>query len=133
MRRRIGVIEGRKVDDWFAPGVLATGDVFEQDDGGYLFHKGRLSEYILREGDKICLAAVRRIATALPGVVSARTTVTRQEHGEDFDLTLFTAPSAEPSGPELYRAHLGRVLRRGELPRSITVVPSGTAQSEHYK
>jgi long-chain acyl-CoA synthetase len=133
MRRRIGVIEGRKLDDWHAPGVIASGDVFEQDSGGYLFHKGRLSEYILREGEKICLAAVRRVATAMPGVVRASTTVSKYEHGEDFDLTLFTASTGEAGGPDLYRSHLGRALRRGELPRSITVVPAGAAQLETYK
>jgi acyl-CoA synthetase (AMP-forming)/AMP-acid ligase II len=125
MRRRIGVLEGRGGDDWHAPGLLATGDVFEQDDAGYLFHKGRLSEYILREGEKICLAAVRRVATTLPFVLSATTSVTRHDQGEDFDLTLVTAPSAEPGRPETYRAHLGRALRRGELPRSIRVVQAG--------
>jgi acyl-CoA synthetase (AMP-forming)/AMP-acid ligase II len=139
MRRRIGVIEGRRFDDWHSPGVVASGDVFEQDDAGYLFYKGRLSEYILREGEKICLAAVRRIATALPGVVSARTTVTKGEHGEDFDLTLFTAGAAGDAiadatrASEQYRSQLGRALRRGELPRSITVLPASATQSEQYK
>ena len=140
MRRRIGVVEGRKLDDWHGPGIIATGDVFEQDDAGYLFHKGRLSEYILREGEKICLAAVRRIATSLPGVVSAKTTVTRQDHGEDFHLTLYTAPGGG-ADPETYRRHLGRALRRGEMPRSVDVetVASGpgaagaAGQSEQYK
>jgi acyl-CoA synthetase (AMP-forming)/AMP-acid ligase II len=133
MRRRIGVLEGRRVDDWHATGVIASGDVFEQDEAGYLFYKGRLSEYILREGEKICLAAVRRIATALPGVVSARTSVAQVEYGEDFDLTLVTAPGVAASSPDIYRAQLGRALRRGELPRKITVVPGGPGQSEHYK
>jgi long-chain acyl-CoA synthetase len=132
MRRRIGMIEGRPHDDWRAPGVLATGDVFDED-GGYLYYRGRLSEYILREGEKICLAAVRRVATQLPDVVSARTTVTTHEGGEDFDLTLFTGEAAEPKAPEVYRAHLGRTLRRGELPRRIEVVPLPTAAAFRYK
>jgi long-chain acyl-CoA synthetase len=150
MRRRIGVIEGRPHDDWFAPvidggsptaalgsapappRVLATGDVFDDEDG-YLYYRGRLSEYILREGEKICLAAVRRVATQLPDVVSARTTVTKHEGGEDFDLTLYTAEAREPKGPEVYRALLGRSLRRGELPRSIEVVPMHTVEPLRHK
>ncbi len=133
MRRRIGVVEGRPIDDWHASGALATGDVFEQDAAGYLYHRGRLSEYILREGEKICLAAVRRVATALPGVVSARTTVTRRDHGEDFDLTLVVAPSPETPGPEGYRAYLGRALRRGELPRSVEVRSADPDEPQRYK
>ena len=111
------------------PGVLASGDVFDQDDDGYLYHRGRLSEYIVREGEKICLAAVRRFSAGLPGVVNATTTVTKHLDGEDFDLTLFTSPASDPKGPEEYRGHLRRSLRRGELPRRIEVVllPAGEA------
>jgi acyl-CoA synthetase (AMP-forming)/AMP-acid ligase II len=133
MRRRIGVLEGRHHSDWHAPGVVASGDVFEQDAQGYLFYKGRLSEYILREGEKICLAAIRRVANALPGVLTARTAVSRTEYGEDFDLTLVTSTSGETLTPDAYRAHLGRALRRGELPRQIQVVQAEPGQLERYK
>jgi long-chain acyl-CoA synthetase len=151
MRRRIGVIEGRPQGDWRElvvdggspgaalgsapnpPRALATGDVFEQDDDGYLYHRGRLSEYIVREGEKICLAAVRRFSAGLPGVVNATTTVTKHDEGEDFDLTLFTTPGEAPRGPEDYRGYLRRALRRGELPRRIEVVALPAGEALHYK
>ncbi len=133
MRRRIGLVEGRRGDDFAAPGVLATGDVFAQDDEGYLFYKGRLAEYILRGGEKVALATVRRLATQIPGVLAARTAVVRRDEGEDFDLTLVLADGAEPRSPEQYRALLAKSVRRGELPRAIEIVLDHPVQAFSYK
>jgi acyl-CoA synthetase (AMP-forming)/AMP-acid ligase II len=133
MRRRIGLVEGRSSADFREPGVLATGDVFDQDDEGYLYYRGRLSSYILRAGEKVSLATVQRLATALPGVVSARTKVFPGEEGEDFDLTLVVADTDARQTPEQYRAALSRIVRRGELPRAIEVVVDHPANASGYK
>lgn len=133
MRRRIGLVEGRAHDDLREPGVLATGDVFEQDDEGYLFYRGRLSEYILRGGEKVCLATVRRLATRLPGVVTARTKVTKSDAGEDFDLALVVTSSASPHDGDQYRAMLAKSVRRAELPRTIEVILDHQAGHLGYK
>jgi acyl-CoA synthetase (AMP-forming)/AMP-acid ligase II len=133
MRRRIGLVEGRRGDDLRAPGVLATGDVFEQDDGGCLYYRGRLSEYILRHGEKVCVATVRRLSTGLPGVVSARTRVVPGDGGEDFDLTLVVADTPERRSPEQYRALLARSVRRADLPRAVEVVAEQQAHGLGYK
>jgi acyl-coenzyme A synthetase/AMP-(fatty) acid ligase len=133
MRRRIGLVEGRIHDDLRAPGVLATGDVFEQDEEGYLFYKRRLSEYILRGGEKVCVATVRRLATRLPGVVTARTRLRRTDDGEDYDLALVVAGPGPHQGPEHYRALLAKSVRRAELPQTIQVVADHEAQSLGYK
>jgi acyl-CoA synthetase (AMP-forming)/AMP-acid ligase II len=132
MRRRIGLVEGRARDDLRAPGVLATGDVFERDDDGYLTYRGRLSEHILRGGEKISVAAVRRVATGLPGVLTARTRVLRNEAGEDYDLILLVTAEA-PDSPERMRAQLARSLRRAELPRAIELVPEHQAHALGFK
>lgn len=131
MRRRIGLIEGRIHDDLRAPGVLATGDVFEQDDEGYLFYRGRLSEYILRGGEKVCVATVRRVATRLPGVVTARTRVKKGEDGEDYDLVLVV--TGETPEPEQYRGLLAKSVRRAELPQGIEIVADHQAHGLGYK
>jgi long-chain acyl-CoA synthetase len=146
MRRRIGLVEGRRSDDFRVAGGapadapaerwLATGDVFTQDDEGYLFHRGRLGEHILRGGEKVALATVRRLATQLPGVLAARTATLTRDDGEDFDLTLVvadTADTAERRTPDQYRALLARVVRRGELPHAIHVVVDAPAQAVGYK
>jgi acyl-CoA synthetase (AMP-forming)/AMP-acid ligase II len=133
MQRRLGRVEGRAADDWQTPGVLATGDIFEQDADGYLYFRGRLADWIVRRGEKICLAAVRRVAGKLPEVVGVQTHVVRQANGEtDFDLTLVTAAAPRFSGAD-YRAELGRFLRRGEMPRNIQVTTDDVRVSPGYK
>jgi long-chain acyl-CoA synthetase len=133
MRRRIGLVEGRQGEDFRAPGVLATGDVFTRDDQGYLFHRGRLAEYILRGGEKVCLATVRRLATQLPGVVSVKTRLEPRDDGEDFDLVLVVADAPDRLGPDQYRGLLARSVRRGELPRAIDVVVDHPERTFGYK
>jgi acyl-CoA synthetase (AMP-forming)/AMP-acid ligase II len=133
MQRRLGRLEGRATDDWRSAGVLATGDIFEQDADGYLYFRGRLADWIVRRGEKICLAAVRRVAGQLPGVVGVHTHVVRQANGDtDFDLTLVTASAAGVRRTD-YRAELARFLRRGELPRSIQVGTDDTRPALGYK
>jgi acyl-CoA synthetase (AMP-forming)/AMP-acid ligase II len=133
MLRRIGLVEGHPGADFRAPGVLATGDVFTRDEEGYLFYKGRLAEYVLRGGEKIALATVRRVATQIPGVVAARTRVSPGEGGEDFDLMLIVGKASELQTPDQYRATLARSLRRSELPRTIEVVAETPVQAFSYK
>lgn len=132
MRRRIGHVEGRAGSEWRAPNLLATGDVFEQDSSGYLYFRGRLGDFIVRAGEKICLASVRREAAALPHVVRARTERIAREDGDaDFDLTLVMDGGARPD-PHALRAALRRVLCRSEMPRRICAVPESGAH-EGYK
>jgi len=52
--------------DCLSSGEIATGDCFAQDADGYLYFHGRLSDFIVRDDNKICLAAVRRAAGRLP-------------------------------------------------------------------
>jgi acyl-CoA synthetase (AMP-forming)/AMP-acid ligase II len=120
MKRPIGSVEGRPHHGLAGPQTIATGDAFDQDDDGYLYFKGRLCDYISRKGEKISLAAVRRLALQLPNVVSAKTTVIKHEDGgEDFDLELrLSAAKNEKSDP---REMLRGLLRRTEMPRSIHV------------
>jgi acyl-CoA synthetase (AMP-forming)/AMP-acid ligase II len=131
MRRRIGLVEGRLEPDCRAAGTVATGDIFEQDAGGYLYFRGRLSDFIVRRGEKICLAAVRRAAVELPHVVRALTPVTnRNEHTADFDLTLVIAGHPHLSTEE-YRAHLAKLICRSEMPHSIRTVGESSAVGKY--
>jgi acyl-CoA synthetase (AMP-forming)/AMP-acid ligase II len=146
MRRRIGLVEGRRAQDFRAipagqhpsdlPAdtlALATGDVFEQDHDGYLFYRGRLSHTLLRGGEKISLATVQRLATQLPAVISAKTRVTTTDDGEDFDLVLVVANVDARKNAEQYRTLLAHSIRRAELPRSIEVVVDDVGQTLGYK
>lgn len=137
MRRRIGLVEGRSSDDLRAPKdglpVLATGDVFETDSAGYLYYKSRLSEYILRGGEKVSLATVRRVATSLPDVVGAKVKLSPRDDGQDFDLLLVVNEAGLARGVDHYRAQIGRSLRRAEHPRSIEIALANEARAFEYK
>jgi acyl-coenzyme A synthetase/AMP-(fatty) acid ligase len=131
MRRRIGNVEGRSADELRAPGVLATGDLFDRDQDGYLFYRGRLTEYIQRGGEKVCIATIRRLATSIPGVVTARTPVAVTADGEDYDLWLVMADGvATPTAAEC-RTLLAHATRRADLPRAIEIVSPNDPRLGH--
>jgi long-chain acyl-CoA synthetase len=131
MRRRIGLVEGRPLDELRAPGVLASGDAFERDADGYLYFRGRLLDFITRGDDKVCLASVRRLAGELPYVRRAKTHVICKDDGStDFRL-LLVAASGCPFSEADYQARLARLLRRSELPAQIVVVPEAEQPAEY--
>jgi acyl-CoA synthetase (AMP-forming)/AMP-acid ligase II len=132
MKRSIGWVEGRTHHDLVAPQSIATGDAFEEDAEGYLYFKGRLGDYISRKGEKISLAAVRRLVSQLPHVVSAKTMVVgHRENGEDFDLELRMDGSMEL--PEDPREMLRGLLRRTEMPRNIRIETTNEVSIQGYK
>ncbi|MGA2233653.1 MAG: class I adenylate-forming enzyme family protein [Tepidisphaeraceae bacterium] len=129
MKRRIGLLEGRGQSAAMADSFIGTGDVFEQDADGYLYFKGRISDYIVRKGEKVCLAAIRRVAMRCPDVIRARTVVTKHEYGDDFELVLHVAERAEDNSAQALRSW----LRKSEMPRAIRVVRGEEAQASAYK
>lgn len=135
MKRAIGRVEGRTNSDLVGPQTIATGDCFEQDGEGYLFFKGRLSDFISRKGEKISLAAVRRLASELPHVVSARTHIFKHKDGtEDFDLELRVNATAFAAHQESEARHLLNTrLRRNEMPRAIHIEPASEMDGQRYK
>ena len=135
MKRSIGRVEGRSNNDLVGPQTIATGDCFEQDGEGYLYFKGRLSDFISRKGEKISLAAVRRLAAELPHVVSAKTVIFKHQDGtEDFDLELRVDPGAlAPDRKSDTQALLNTRLRRNEMPRAIHIEPANEMDGQRYK
>ena len=132
MKRPIGRVEGRSHHDLAGPRTVATGDIFDQDRDGYLYFKGRLSDYISRKGEKISLAAVRRLVSRHPNVVNAKTTVLDcKDGGEDFDLELsLISPLDSCLDP---REMLRGILRRTEMPRTIRVHSENESRVYEYK
>ena len=133
MKHRIGLVEGRSRNDWRGRGFLATGDVFDLDEEGYLYFRGRLSDFLVKDGEKVCLSSVRRIATSFPGVVAART----QPFGEaeekiGYDLTVSVTEALGIAEKDL-QLEIRRSLRRSERPRHINVVPLKEKSPEVYK
>ena len=135
MKRPIGRVEGRIQNDLVSPGTIATGDAFRMDDEGYLYFLGRLNEFICRDGEKVSLAAVRRIAARIPHVTQAKTQViAKAGKSEDYDLELFVENAILESTESFdARAALGRFLKRGEMPHHIRIRSANEAKQERYK
>lgn len=133
MKRRIGDIEGRK-RDWKAPRQLATGDYFQIDEEGYLYFRGRLSDYIIRNGEKINLTSIRGLVTELIKSSRAQTTSYKCPlKGEDFDLILFHPPSIPQSDYQHMERQLKRQLRASERPRQFFHKIMDPSTAESYK
>jgi acyl-coenzyme A synthetase/AMP-(fatty) acid ligase len=131
MTRVIGRIEGRPDYDPAAR-TIATGDAFEQDDDGYLYFTGRLCDFISRKGEKISLAAVRRLVSQLPQVSNAKTLIVEhKDGGEDFDLelSLHDGIEAPPDPREMLRG----VLRRTEMPRAMRIEAAKEVSANRFK
>jgi len=106
-----------------APGVVATGDLFRVDDGGYLYFTGRLSDFVVVRGEKVSLSAVRGFVQALPGVVGCRTVLDTDPDGTvHFDLDVSVAADGIDAEPDVRRAIRGFLLA-AERPRRLTVAP----------
>jgi acyl-coenzyme A synthetase/AMP-(fatty) acid ligase len=136
MKRTIGRVEGRSAHDGLTVGTssrtIATGDAFYQDDDGYLYFRGRLGDFISRRGEKINLAAVRRVALQIAGVVNVRTPVVRVEGSEDFDLELGVDNATGEFTADV-RGQLRRMLGQSEMPREIHVQAATVRAELHYK
>ena len=134
MKRAIGRIEGRP-NELVAPGTISTGDAFEMDEDGCLFFKGRLSDFISRKGEKICLATVRRLTGGIPHVVRARTKVFKHGDGsEDYDLELrVDAAMLTEEQRSGLQAVLKHVLRRTEMPYAVTIERASELDAQRYK
>ena len=106
--------------------------MFEQDAEGYLFFKGRLSDFIVRKGDKICLAGVRRIAAQLPHVLRAKTRLVRNNNGNDNYELVLVVNGLNNAEEKEYRAQLRTMLCRYEMPARITVIKKEhSGEDEH--
>ena len=134
MKRSIGRVEGRP-NDLVAPQTIVTGDAFDQDTDGYLYYLGRLSDFISRKGEKISLAAVRRLTAKLPHVISAKTHIIKHRDGtEDYDLELqMDANAHAPHEKSDMRGLLSSFLQRTEMPRAIHIELANEMDGQRYK
>jgi acyl-CoA synthetase (AMP-forming)/AMP-acid ligase II len=115
------------------PDTVATGDLFRADADGYLYHEGRLSDFAILRGEKVCLAAVRQLVETVPGVVRCATVIA--DDASHFDLDVRVTATGAPASDEVdlaaaeqrVRAAVAAYLLPGERPRRITVGPPNLA------
>lgn len=123
--RRVGGPSGRVL---LAPRTIATGDAFSLDDGYLTFH-GRLSDFVVLRGEKVCLNTVRQAAHAIPGVVHCLPEVVNEDgtHVLDVHLSVTAAP---PGGEKAVRRLLNSQLLPAERPRAVFI---STADPETFR
>ncbi|WP_249998255.1 class I adenylate-forming enzyme family protein [Actinoplanes sp. M2I2] len=109
-------------------GAVATGDRFDLDADGYHYFRGRSGDSVVVGGEKVWLPSVRRLATQLPGVRHASTTVFRDERDElRYSLDVAVDEPGPRLAAEIERA-LNRVLLRAERPHRITLCRATTEE-----
>ncbi|MFI7702665.1 class I adenylate-forming enzyme family protein [Nonomuraea sp. NPDC049480] len=103
------------------PGLVATGDRFHIDDDGYLYFRGRLSDFVMIRGEKVSLVSVRQAVQSLPQVAHCTPRVGRDEDGTAaLDLEIVPADQ-RPGIEESIRHALRTMLLPAERPRRILI------------
>lgn len=119
--RKVGAIAPHARKTIVGPGVIATGDVFRIDGDGYLYFRGRLSDFVVVRGEKVSLLSVRQAAHAIPGVLRC---IPRVEIAEDgtthVDLEVYVA-DLDGDTEQRIRRVLNSFLLPSERPRRIVV------------
>lgn len=120
-KRRLGLVAGSGCSPLDEQGRLATGDLGYIDDDGYLFLRGRLSDFVLVRGEKVSLASVKQAAESLDGVVRA---VPKVKHASDsalLELDLYVDNERMLGDTATMRRQLSTVLLFSERPSEIRI------------
>jgi acyl-coenzyme A synthetase/AMP-(fatty) acid ligase len=89
----------------FADGWLKTGDFASRDDEGYLWIKGRTSEFMKIRGVRVSFGEVETKVAAVPGVYECAATATRHpEAGEALALFIVADDGASKVAERVRRA-----------------------------
>jgi acyl-CoA synthetase (AMP-forming)/AMP-acid ligase II len=117
-RERVGAppAPGTRRGGLVSPGVVATGDLGYLEDG-YLFLRGRTTDFAIIRGQKVSLASVRRAAESLDGVVRAVARVDSEADLYRLDLLVNRPSLAEAD----LRRQLFGLLSSHERPSEITL------------
>jgi acyl-CoA synthetase (AMP-forming)/AMP-acid ligase II len=105
-----------------APGLITTGDLFHIDEDGYHFFRGRRSDFVVINGEKVSLDAVRQAVLAIPGVLNCLPRLRTDDSGEPYFDIEVQVTDPDQVRPQTIRGHLNSMLLRGERPREIVVV-----------
>jgi long-chain acyl-CoA synthetase len=105
-----------------ADGSIATGDLFDIDDDGYHWFRGRVADSVTVNGEKVWLPSIRTVAAGLDGVRRAVTRVHRDGADTHYDLEVYV-DTPRPGQERTYHRELSRHLLRGERPRAVIVRP----------
>jgi acyl-CoA synthetase (AMP-forming)/AMP-acid ligase II len=116
MKRRIGIVDRNKKNE-LVNRRLHTGDLFQQDANGNLAFYSRKNEFISIEGEKVCLASIKRIVKKLPNVLTAMTKVVEVQDHTTYDLTVVVHKAI--LNQQQYIKNIHQLLPRSHWPHDI--------------
>jgi crotonobetaine/carnitine-CoA ligase len=108
--------------DWFR-----TGDLFRQDERGYLYIVGRVKDMIRRAGENIAAREVEAVLCQLPEIAEAAAVpVPDETRGEEVKAYVVLQPGVTPGDvpPERIVAHCSAGLASFKVPRYLEYRPS---------
>lgn len=103
--------------DWFR-----TGDLFRQDENGYLYIVGRLKDMIRRAGENIAAREVEAVLASHPRIVeSAAVPVPDETRGEEVKIYVVLQPGFDHDavGPQEIIDYCAARLARFKVPRYV--------------
>lgn len=114
---------------------LRTGDIFFQDADGFLFFKGRISDFIVIRDEKVNIGAVKQLCREIKGVMTCKTQIVNEgDQIAGFDIVLTCDESViNETNCQQHSASLLKKLKRHERPRNINFVYCGAASLTQYK
>ncbi|MGJ8521684.1 Long-chain-fatty-acid--CoA ligase [Carnimonas sp. R-84981] len=114
---------------------LRTGDIFHQDADGFLFFKGRISDFIVVRDEKVNIGAVKQLCREIKGVLTCETQiVSNGDQIAGFDVILTCDDTViNESNSQQYSTSLLKKLKRHERPRDINFVYCDATFFAQYK
>ncbi|MDF9518789.1 long-chain fatty acid--CoA ligase, partial [Bacillus cereus] len=91
--------------------------------------KGRISDFIITNGEKVSLSSIRNLINSLPGVYKVTTQPYQVEEGEyKYDLNIYIDNEDLYMKEEL-KKNIYQLLLRNERPYAIRVYPAQAIQA----
>ncbi|PTR23744.1 MULTISPECIES: class I adenylate-forming enzyme family protein [unclassified Pseudomonas] len=114
---------------------LKTGDIFSQDHDGYLYFKGRHSDFIVIRDEKVNLGAIKQMCKRVPGVLACRTEVVSDSSvpaGFQLELTVDRDVVQENEG-DYFKTRLLKQLKHYERPLAIALLHRDALSMTNHK
>ncbi|KIH80475.1 class I adenylate-forming enzyme family protein [Pseudomonas batumici] len=114
---------------------LKTGDIFSQDHEGYLYFKGRNSDFIVIRDEKVNLGAIKQMCKRVPGVLACRTEVVSDASvlaGFQLELTVDREVVQENQGDH-FKTRLLKQLKHYERPLAIALLHRDALSMTNHK
>lgn len=118
---KVGMRDDDKRSKKISQFSIYTGDIFSIDNEGYLYFKGRKSEFIVLNGEKISLLSIKRLVNSVPNVLKSSVKVINDSlNDKHYVLDVFVNGINKKSFKNV-RDNICKKLQRNEMPKKINI------------